>query len=334
MFPDVRRRRSPKLFLLVTALTLTLTACGPDLGKSNFARTTVPATPGGTPAADGPITDPAVAADVLRPVKPCQFLTKEALGATGLGTVPDDPHASTVTFDGCSNTVKDPGGKEIRFTLAVGSSLIPLGNTATGQIGGLPLRVRKDGTDGCTLAAMTSLQPDLGIVTAVTYTGDACRAGQTLLDAVVRKLHSSPEKYDTPQGTLLTVDPCKSADAAAIEAAVKSPQSAAVSLHSCDWRSNGGDPTLTVEFKPGLPPLEGNGYSKVDLGGGVTGFQKKGTGSGVAKCEVEWQHRAWQGDDVELDRTRGRAPAGGSGDDPCAKVVGVAKNVVTKLPKP
>ena len=81
-----RRRRLPKLFLLVTALALPLTACGQDLGKSNFARTTVPAGASTGQTTDGPITDAAVAANVLRTIKPCQFLTKDALGSLGLAS--------------------------------------------------------------------------------------------------------------------------------------------------------------------------------------------------------------------------------------------------------
>jgi hypothetical protein len=102
-------------------------------------------------------------------------------------------------------------------------------------------------------------------------------------------------------------------------------------LHSCDWKP-GTDPTVTVRFRPGLPPLEGDGYSKVDLGGGVTAFRKKGT-AGSSQCTVEWQHRPWQGDDVELAQvdyqSYGAKP---DTDDPCGKAVTVAKNVVGKLP--
>jgi hypothetical protein len=333
VLPDVRRRRLPKLFLLVTALALPLTACGQDLGKSNFARTTVPAAAGKGQVSDGPITDAAVAANVLRTIKPCQFLTKEALGALGLGTAEDDPSPSSIAFDRCANNVKDPGGKEIRLEFEIGSTLLPHADKTTGQVGGLPLRVNKTDESSCTVATMTALNPDMALMVTVTYPGDPCRPGQTLMDAVVQKVHNSPEKYSTPAGTVVTADPCAMADSAAVTPVVPSAKSAPSGLHSCEWQSNGADPTVTVELLPGLPPLEGDGYSKVDLGGGVTGFQKKGTASS-SQCEVEWQHRPWQGDDVELAQVDYRSYTGNPAtDDPCGKAVTVAKNVVTKLPK-
>ena len=328
VFPDVRRRRLPKLFLLVTALALPLTACGPDLGKSNFARTTVPAAAGSGQVADGPITDPAVAAGVLRTIQPCQFLTKAALGALGLGTVEDDPSPSTIAFDTCSNKVKDPGGKVIRLELEIGSTVVPRADKTTGATGGLPLRVSKSGETDCAVAVMTALNPDMGLAVSVNYAGDPCRPGQTFADAVVRKLHSSPEKYSTPAGTALTADPCAMADAAVVTSVVTAAKPAPSGLHSCEWKDR--NPSVTVGFRPGLPPLVGDGNSKVDLGNGVTGFQKQGTG-GSARCKVEWQHRPWQGDDVELAQVDYQGDDDG---DPCAKAVTVAKNVVTKVPKP
>ncbi|MEV6828844.1 DUF3558 domain-containing protein [Amycolatopsis sp. NPDC051102] len=330
MFPDVRRRRLPKLFLLVTALALPLTACGPDLGKSNFARTTVPAAAATGQVADGPITDAAVAADVLRMIQPCQFLTKDALGALGLGTVEDDPSPSSIAFDSCRNKVKDPGGKEIRLQLEIGSTTAPRADKTTGAVGGLPLRVNKTGDTDCSVAVMTALNPDLALEVTVTYAGDPCRPGQTFAEAVVQKLHNSPEKYATPPGTVLTADPCAMADAAAVTSVVPAAKAAPTGLHSCEWRDRG--PSVTVGFLPGLPPIVGDGYSKVDLGNGVSGFQRPPPGDS-ARCKVQWQHRPWQGDDVELAQVDYQG-YDDSTADPCGKAVTVAKNVVTKLPKP
>jgi hypothetical protein len=334
VLPDVRRRRLPKLFLLVTALTLTLTACGQDLGKSNFARTTGPAAAGTGQVSDGPITDAAVAANVLRTVKPCQFLTKDALGALGLGTVEEDPTPSSIAYDRCTNKVKDPGGKEIRLEFEIGNTLLPRADKTTGLVGGLPLRVDKTDDSDCTVAAMTALNPDTAVTLTVAYVGDPCRPGQTLMDAVVQKLHNSPEKYSTPPGTLLTADPCVMAESSVVASAAPSAKPAPSGLHGCDWKATAAAATVSVEFLPGLPPLEGDGYSKVDLGGGVTGYQKKGTSSS-SECDIEWQHRPWQGDDVELAQVRYQNyNAQPDTDDPCGKAVTVAKNVVTKLPKP
>lgn len=330
---DVRRRRLPTLFLLVTALALPLTACGQDLGKANFARTTVPAAAGTGQPGDGPITDAAVAVNALRAVKPCQFLTKDALGALGLGTVEEDPSPSSIAFETCTNKVKDPGGKEMRLEFEIGSTLLPNADKTTGQSGGLPVRVGKTDDSNCTVAAMTSLNPDMALMVTVTYDGDPCRPGQTLVDAIVQKMHNSPEKYPTPAGTLVAADSCTVADAAAVTPVVPAAKSAPIGLHSCEWQSNGTDPTVRVAFRPGLPPIVGDGSSKVDLGGGVTGFQKKGTTT-TSRCTVEWQHRPWQGDDVELAQVDYQNYAAQADtDDPCGKAVAVAKNVVTKLPK-
>ncbi|RSD13690.1 DUF3558 domain-containing protein [Amycolatopsis eburnea] len=334
VFLDARRRRLPKLFLLVTALALPLTACGPDLGRSNFGRTTVPAAAGGTgQQTDGPITDAAVAANVLRTIKPCQFLTKDALGALGLGTIEDDPRQSSIAFDTCRNELKDPGGKTIRLEVELGNALLPGIDKTTGQVGGLPLRVNKSGDTDCTLAAMTALNPDLGITVSATYAGDdPCRPGRALLEAAVQKVHNSPEKYSTPPGTVLTADPCAMADTSAVSAVAPSAKSTPAGLHSCEWK--GKDPKVTVKFLPGLPPIVGDGYSKVDIGGGVTAFQKQ-TSASASRCAVQWQHRPWEGDDVELAQVEyENYAAEASSDDPCGKAVTVAKNVVTKLPKP
>jgi len=319
--------RFPKVFPLVAVLALAVSACGADLGKSNFARTTVPAAAGAS--TDGPITDAAVATDVLRLIKPCQFLTKDALAS--LGTAEEDPRPSSIRFEDCDNSVKDPGGKQIRFSLEVGSSSIPSKDKATGTVGGLPLRVDKQNSS-CSLGAVTT-QPKFGILLSVDYTGgDACRAGQTLLEAVVTKLHNNPGKYQPSQGTLLTADPCASLDSASVTPVAPGAKGAADSLHSCVW-SAGTDPSVLAGFRPGLPPIEGNGYEKADIGSGVTAYKKQATATS-SDCTVEWKHRAWEDDRVELAWVQYKNYlAKPESDDPCGKAVTLAKAMVTKLPK-
>jgi hypothetical protein len=57
-----------------------VTACGPDLGKANFQRTTVSARPGSDgQVSTGPITDPAVSLAALRVVDPCPLVYKTGL---------------------------------------------------------------------------------------------------------------------------------------------------------------------------------------------------------------------------------------------------------------
>ena len=57
---------------------LVLTACGPDLGKQNFPRTTVTAS---AQSSGGEITDPAVALTALRTIDPCGLAMFETRSA-------------------------------------------------------------------------------------------------------------------------------------------------------------------------------------------------------------------------------------------------------------
>ncbi len=330
VFSIARRSRFPKVFPLVAVLTVALTGCGADLGKSNFARTTVPAAAGAS--TDGPITDAAVATDVLRLVKPCQFLTKDALSS--LGTVDDDPRLSSIRFDSCDNSVKDPGGKTIRFTIDMGSRSIPTKDKTTGTVGGLPLRMNKQ-DDNCALAAVTT-QPSFGVGLSVDYAGgDACQAGQKVIEAIVAKLHNNPDKYEAAQGTLVSVDACAALDSASVVPVVPGAKGTGDSLHSCVWSAGGAgsDPSVQTGFRPGLTPIEGDGNEKVDLGSGVTAFKKAASGK-ASDCTVVWKHRTWEGDQVELASVQYRNyTAKADTDDPCGKAVTVAKAMLAKLPK-
>ncbi|MFC4078813.1 hypothetical protein [Amycolatopsis samaneae] len=331
MSADVLSSRFFKVAGVTAALALVVTACGGgDLGKSNYPRTTVAAANADT-TPSGPITDPAVASEALRLVQPCQFVDKTALAS--LGTVTDEPSPSSVAFDQCRNGVKDPGGKEIRFTVKVGGAVsFATSNNMAGSIGGLPLVVVK-GTDtsSCDVSALTSRELKLGVTFTVMYNGgDACRAGQTALDGALKKLHESPAKYSAPTGSLLTADPCTMLDTSAIDAAgVKSATRLTTTLHSCVW---GLSPTATVTLAPNLAPAEGDGFVKVDLGGGLTAYQKASTTS--ADCRVQWKHREWQGKQVEVAQVQFTDVGGSSGKDAaCGKAVGLAKNLAQKLPK-
>ncbi|MFE0024281.1 hypothetical protein [Amycolatopsis sp. NPDC059021] len=329
MFADVRSSRFFPAAGVAAALALVVTACGGgDLGKSNYPRTTVPAANADN-APSGPITDPAVASAALRLVQPCQFVDKTALAS--LGTVAADPSPSSVTFDECRNTVKDPGGKEIRLSVKVGGAVTFAANNTTGALGGLPLVVSK-GTDGgsCDVSALTTRDPNLGVTFSVIYNGgDACRAGQTALDGAVKKLHASPATYPSTPGSVLAVDPCTALDNSAIDAVAKSANKLPTSLHSCVW---GLGTSVTVTLFPGLAPAEGNGFTKVGLDGGLTAYQKLSTTT--ADCRVQWQHREWQGKQVEIAQVQYQNVDAKAGqDDTCGKTVKLAKNLAQKLPK-
>ncbi|MFF4599045.1 hypothetical protein [Amycolatopsis sp. NPDC001319] len=318
-----------RLFALVAAGVLVLTACGgPQLGKENFPRTTVPAASGD--GGSGPITDAAVTTGALRPVLPCQFLDTASLSA--LGTPEGEPAASSVRFDECSTKVRDAGGKELSVDVQLGAIVLFASDKTTGQVGGLPQVEVPDTTGGsCEVSALTSRDPSLGVAFEIDYPGgDPCRAGRTLLAPAVDKLHNSPQKYPDVKGSVLTADACAVLDQSAVDAVLKGTKGGATGLHSCQW---GNSPNITVMFFPALPPLEGDGWLKADVGGANQAYAKKGTAG--TDCKVEWQHRPWQGDHVEVVQVGftdyDLKPGTG---DPCATATTLAKSVAGNLPRP
>ncbi|MGW4486503.1 hypothetical protein ACWEOE_21980 [Amycolatopsis sp. NPDC004368] len=330
MVHDIERSRLAKLFPLVVAGVLAVTACGgPQLGKENFPRTTVPAASGD--GGGGPITDAAVAAGALRQVLPCQFLDAAALSP--LGTPEGDPTASSVRYDECSAKVRDAGGKELSVDVQLGAIVLFASDKTTGQVGGLPQVEVPDPTGGgsCEVSALTSRDPSLGVAFEIDYPGgDPCRAGRTLLAPAVDKLHNSPQKYPEVKGSSLTADACAVLDQSVVDGVLKGAKAAATGLHSCQW---GNSPNLTVMFFPALAPLEGDGWLKADVGGANQAYAKKGTAG--TDCKVEWQHRPWQGDHVEIVQVGytdyDLKPGTG---DPCGTATTLAKGVAAELPRP
>ncbi|MGW7536137.1 hypothetical protein [Amycolatopsis sp. NPDC054798] len=332
MVHDLRFGRFLKLSALVAAGAVAmsaLSACGgPNLGKENFARTTVPAA-GDSGATSGPITDPAVAPAVLRDVLPCQFVDKTAMSP--LGTVQGEARASSTQFDSCVAKATDPGGKEIRASVDVGGIVTFASDKTTGAVGGLPQVEVPDvgGGSGCVVSALTARNPAFGVSFRIDYTGgDACAAGRKLVATAVEKLHNNPQKYTPGPGTLLAVDPCTVLDTAAVDGVVKGGKPRPSGLHSCDW---GLIPSVRVTMFPGVAPTEGDGWLKADVGTPNQAYSKQGgTGS---SCQVKWQHRQWKEDRVEvvqLEYTNSDAQA--DKDDPCGKTVGLAKQLAGKLP--
>ena len=91
---------------------------------------------------------------------------------------------------------------------------------------------------------------------------------------------------------------------------------------TCDCSSG---PNLLLDLRRGATPIEGDGYQKVDLGGGVSGFQKINT-AGTSQCTVKWQHQPLGNDTGEtaiVDYTYYSGDA--SKDDPFGKAVKLAK---------
>lgn len=328
---NARRRRITFALTLAAAL-FAVPACGQNLGKSNFARTTVAAEAGSGDAPTGAINDPAVAAAVLRTIDPCPLVGKDVLSALG---VPQDPVPSSTSFGGCRAKARDAGGKEFSVSVDIGASIYANNGATTSAVEGLPQieRKAKDG-QSCDVGVLAMRKPDRGIVFTATYNGgDPCATARTVAAKAVKTLHASPPKYSGGQGTLTAVDPCTAADNAVVTEVVPNGAATLTSFHSCDW-SAGTGPRISIGFRYGLPPEERDEWKKVDLDGGVTGYRKLGVGNS-AECKIEWQHKPWVDDKVEIaavtyqnyDEKKDETAS-------CEKAAKVAKSVVAKLPKP
>jgi hypothetical protein len=325
---------SLRVFRTVLAGLLVLgavTACGPDLGKANFARTTVAAQPGsGDQTPDGPITDPAVTSAVLRLVDPCGLVDNATLA--DLGT-PSGPRPSGIDLGMCFNDVKDAGGKTIKISVQLGSSTIGGASKASGAVGGLP-RIEDEADDGsCDVTALTAKSPDLGIRVNTIYAGgDSCRTAGPILEKVVKRLHENPPKYPVEKGSLVDVDLCTVIDDQVMTEAVLAARKQAAGLHVCSWQGSG--PNVLLTFTRGNKTTESADFKPVDLGSGVTGFQKSKK-TGPSDCSIRWQHRSINGDVGDnLALSYSYYSADVTKDDPCGKAVKLAKNVLTKVPKP
>lgn len=305
--------------LLLAALLTT--ACGPDLSKQNFPRTTVTA----SAAPDGPSTDDAVSFANLRTVDPCALLSPTTLA--DLGTIKANSQDSS-SLGQCSTDLTDAGGKELSLHLQLDDITINTGNTS-GTVGGLPLIV--DGPDGddCTATALISRTPGFGVSLSVSYAGgDPCGAGQTALQNVVRRLHEGPARLPQKPGSLLALDFCTLVDETTITNALgRGSDAEPYGMHGCSW--TGGTATGYLDYDIRVIPDEG---TPVDLGGGVTGRQELEAGAG-RQCTVSWLHLPTadgEGEVVSFQYDNYHDDAGT--DDACGKAVAVAKALVPKLP--
>lgn len=329
---DGRPRRAILTVLSGCALVGFLAACGgDDLAKANYQRTTVEPKPGPGaqgPGPSGPITDPAVADAALRQVDPCQLIAEDALAELGMAEQP-----SSLGWDECSTHVTDPGSKKIDITLRMGDTLIGQAEEASGSVAGLP-RMESVQGEGCTSTAVTSKRPGRGIVAQINYPGgDPCRAGRTVLQNVVQRLHSDPPKFPAAPGSLVPVDPCAVVDEAVANEMTKGKanRTSSSGLHSCAIGS--GAPTLFVSFRTGVAPSEGEDSKPVDIGG-VGGFVEQST-TDSSRCSASWLHRPTgegEGELASVDYSDVNADA--ATDNPCDKALKVATNIKNTLPQP
>lgn len=305
---------------MIGLAVLLTAACGPDLARQNFPRTTVSA------AAAPTVNDDAVSVANLRTVDACGLLDSTALG--GLGTIdPDTVHS--YRLGQCEVDLTDAVGKKLQ--VAVDLADLVVNSDATGTIDGLPMSV-DDRHDDCAVDALTSKADGLGIQLTASYPGgDACGAAQAALHGALRRLHTDPPRLAQPAGSLVAVDFCTVVDDATITGALgRGSQPSGYGLHGCTW--SGGVATGYLELDEKARPTAEDGQL-VDLGGGVTGYQKLETTSGK-RCSIEWLHRPGgdrEGEVVTFEYNNYHDDAGG--DDACGKAQTVTKAALAKLPR-
>ena len=300
-----------------------LTACGPDLGKQNFPRTTITVSAQST---GGEITDSAVSLTALRTIDPCGLVDASTLG--DLGTL-DGTNASGL--DGCTNVVHDAGGKRLQVDLTLGQS-IAITNNTSGAIQGLPLIVDDVGGSQCDVTALTSTTPSLGITAGISYPGgDACGAGQTVLTKVIQKIHSGASRLSLPPGSAIAVDLCTVPDKTLMATVLgRGSESSPGGLHRCQWSGGAANGYLSLDEIP--VPATGDGVTTVDLGG-TTGFQKLETNAGK-RCTISWLQRATKASSGEVvSFLYNNYHDDAAKDDACGKALQVARAVLPKLPK-
>lgn len=308
--------------MLGLAVLLTAACGGPDLARQNFPRTTVSA------AAAPAVDDDAVSVANLRTVDVCGLLDSTTLGV--LGTI-DPVSVDSYRLGECEVGLTDAVGKKINLELDSADFLV--NPSITGTIEGLPMSVDDQPGDGCTVTAVASKADSLGVSMHAGYAGgDACGAAQTALHNALRRLHTNPPRLPQPAGSLLPVDFCTVVDDATITGVLgRGSEPSAFGLHGCSW--SGGAATGELQFDESTAPTAEDGRP-VDLGGGVTGYQKLDTDAGK-RCTVTWLHRAaggGKGDVVTFDYNNYHDDAGN--DDACGKAQTVAKAALAKLPRP
>lgn len=310
--------------MAVLPAVLVLAACGgPDLAKENFPRTTVtaPAAPAGT------VTDPAVSLPALRTVDPCGLLDGATVGDLG-GVKPGSLDNSTLGE--CQADLTDTGGKQLTLHVKLDEITIKT-DGGSGTVEGLPLAMEGPDENGCTATAITSKNPGYGISMNARYPGgDPCGAAQTALGDILRRLHDNPARLPTVPGSLLDVDFCSLLDEPTITSTLgrgSAPQP--YGLHGCSWSGGTASGYLDYDLRPAPGPDDGQ---PVDLGNGVTGFQKLDTTAG-RECDIDWQHRpAGQGEGEVVSFKYDNFHDDAGNDDACGKAQTAAKALIPKLP--
>ncbi|WP_146241366.1 DUF3558 domain-containing protein [Actinokineospora spheciospongiae] len=333
-----RRRRS---MAVAGCLAVLLAGCGTgaDLAKTTGKRTTVPATEGldAGPETGGstppPTGDDAFSSASLRRVNPCAIMDEETM--SGFGT----PARSRLRdYALCSNYMKDPGGRDLNFTMTIGDSSLARKAQGALKIGGLPVAESElDDKTACFVTAITETDPDRGITVQIgsDTPGGLCEPGRTLLEAAVTKIRDSKPELEVRKGSLVDLDACTVLDDSVVAAAIgDGPGKKPTGLHNCTYNTEGV--TFRVEFSLGTDPdelAEAAKTTPVDLGG--VRAQQRSESTSSTRCSLSWAHVPFEGAEgnaevVKVDFTRYDPQAG---EDACAKVQTVAKALLPKLPQ-
>jgi hypothetical protein len=319
--------------LVVSALVLAGCGGSVDTAKVTYQRTTVPAGQDGgeseTATGEPRTNDPDFTPEKLRVLDPCGLLTDDVLSNVG-----EPANNDRGDYAECGNYMSDSAGDELNISMTIGDN-ISNAEDADQNIGGLPaLESELDGGDACFVSVLTSTDPNIGItIQANGAADDLCGAGRKVLTGVVDLIRANPPTYETPQGTLLEVDPCEAVKDETLRTALGADVGTGTpyKLHWCNW--NAGAVSLGVWLRLGYDPAtNSSGGEPVSLGSGVTAY-KSTTTSSASSCELQWKHRQFAGEDTEIVHIflDGQKPV--KGQDPCKRAVTLAKTLITTLPK-
>jgi hypothetical protein len=320
---------------VLAVVSVVLAGCGGsvDTAKVTYQRTTVPAGQDGgessTATGEPRTNDPDFTPAKLRTLDPCGLLTDDILANVG-----EPANNDRGDFAECGNYMEDTAGDELNISLTIGDN-INNAEEADQNIGGLPaLESELDSGEACFVSVLTSTDPNIGLtIQANGKSDDLCDAGRKVLTGIVDLIRTNPPTYETPQGTLIEVDVCEAVQDTTLRTVLGADVDAGApyKLHWCNW--NAGTVSLGVWLRLGYDPAtDSSGGAPVSLGSGVTAY-KSTTTSSATSCELQWKHRQFAGEDVEVVHIFLDGQKRVQGQDPCKPAVTLGKALISTLPR-
>jgi hypothetical protein len=264
----------------VWLVVLLVAGCGgPDLAKTTYPRTVVPAAPGDAAR---------LSAQGLRLVDPCELLDTDLLARYG---TPDVTVAQG--YDSCRNYMETESGASLSFTVRVGESTTSgTLERATARVAGFA--AEESTVDGACFVTLvvTEPDPDLAVELQVGLEdGDACPVAREVAAGVGQRLRAGATLRTPEPGSLLPVDPCAVAGSPAADALPGAGSPEPYGLHQCSWSAGASEIELSFVLRhdPAVDPDEGS--TAVDLGGGVGAVQLERSDT-FPSCRLAWLHRA------------------------------------------